>query len=64
MGLHERGEDGQEKGDVVHRATERREQVEVCQLCSVNKELLLLQPALQLYVTKLARAAGGGVVME
>ena len=40
--------------------TERREQVEVCQCCSVIKVILLLQPALQLYVTKLARAMGGG----
>ena len=35
-GAARKGEDGQEKQDVVvHRATVRREQVEVCQRCSV-----------------------------
>ena len=43
--------------------TKRRERVVVWQHCS-GVERLLLQPALLLYITKLARAVGGWRFLE
>ena len=62
MGLHERGRMGR-RSRMLSVMAERRERVEVCQRCSVIKRLLL-QPALLLYITKLARAVGGWRVLE
>ena len=62
MGLHERGRMGR-RSRMLSAMTKRRERVVVWQHCS-GVERLLLQPALLLYITKLARAVGGWRVLE
>ena len=62
MGLHERGRMGR-GGRMLSAMSKRRERVVVWQRCSAIK-WFSLQPALLLYITKLARAMGGWRVLE